>query len=112
MTDEEAVAFATNPALTWIAVVDEYGRPVGIVDRCGGVRPPLSVLPAERLAHVARRVASRPAAERTAPVALCDERARLVGLVTVERLLGRLADALDSSPVSRSKHRHARMNGA
>jgi hypothetical protein len=35
-------------------------------------------------------------------VALCDERAQLVGLVTVERLLGRLADALDSSPVSRS----------
>jgi EAL domain-containing protein (putative c-di-GMP-specific phosphodiesterase class I) len=99
--EEALVAFATNPALTWIAVVDEYSRPVGIVDRCGGVRPPLSVLPAERLADVARRVASRPAAERPAPVALCDERARLVGLVTVERLLGRLADALDSSTVSR-----------
>ena len=100
--EDALVAFATNPALTWIAVVDEYGRPVGIVDRCGGVRPPLSVLHAERLADVARRVASRPAADRPVPVVLCDERARLVGLVTVERLLGRLADALDSSPVSRS----------
>jgi EAL domain-containing protein (putative c-di-GMP-specific phosphodiesterase class I) len=102
--EDALVAFATNPALTWIAVVDEYGRPVGIVDRCGGVRPPLSVLPAERLADVARRVASRPAADRPVPVVLCDERARLVGLVTVERLLGRLADALDSSTVSRSPH--------
>jgi hypothetical protein len=27
---------------------------------------------------------------------LCDERARLVGLVTVERVLGRLADAVDA----------------
>jgi hypothetical protein len=26
----------------------------------------------------------------------CDKRARLVGLVTVERMLGRLADAIDS----------------
>lgn len=103
-TEEAPVVFATNPTLTWIAVVDEYDRPVGITDRYGRVRPPLSVLPAERLTDVARRVASRPAAERPVPVALCDERARFLGLVTVERLLGRLADALDSTTVSRSAH--------
>jgi hypothetical protein len=45
---------------------------------------------------VARRVASRPPNDRHAPVVLCDEHARLVGLVTVERMIGRLADALDS----------------
>jgi hypothetical protein len=27
---------------------------------------------------------------------LCDERARLLGLVTLERVLGRLADAVDA----------------
>jgi EAL domain-containing protein (putative c-di-GMP-specific phosphodiesterase class I) len=92
--------FARDAAVTWVVVVDEHDRPIGLIDRCGGTYPPLSVLPAERLADVARRVASRPAGERQAPVALCDEHARFVGLVTVERLLGRLADAVDacSSP--------------
>jgi hypothetical protein len=56
----------------------------------------LSVLPTERLADVARRIATRPAHERHVPAVLCDERARLVGLVTVERVLGRLADTIDS----------------
>jgi CBS domain-containing protein len=91
-----SVAFAKDPAVTWVAVVDEHDRPVALLDWHGGTHPPLCVLPAERLADVARRVASRPAVERHAPVVLCDERARLVGLVTVERLLGRLADTLDS----------------
>ena len=99
-TEAAPVTFADDPAVTWVAVVDEHDRPVGLVDRRGGAHPPLSVLPAERLADVARRLASRPADERHAPVALCDERARLVGLVTVERVLGRLADALDSRSCS------------
>jgi EAL domain-containing protein (putative c-di-GMP-specific phosphodiesterase class I) len=90
------VAFAGSPAVTWVTVVDEHERPIGLVDRHGRTHPPLSVLPAERLADVARRVASRPVSERYAPVVLCDERARLVGLVTLERVLGRLADAIDS----------------
>ena len=97
-TEAAPVTFATNPPATWVAVVDEHDRPVGLVDRRGGAHPPLSVLPTERLADVARRVASRPANDRHAPVVLCDERARLVGLVTVERMIGRLADALDSHP--------------
>jgi EAL domain-containing protein (putative c-di-GMP-specific phosphodiesterase class I) len=94
-TDAAPVAFAMDSAVDWVAVVDEHDRPVSLVDRRGDAHPPLSVLPAERLADVARRVASRPAGERFAPVVLCDERARLVGLVTVERVLGRLADAVD-----------------
>ena len=88
-------AFATDPAVTWVAVVDEHDRPVGLVDRHRGEHQPLSVLPAERLADVARRMASRVAGERHAPVALCDDRARLVGLVTLEPVLGRLADTID-----------------
>jgi CBS domain-containing protein len=95
-TEAAPIVFASDPAVTWVAVVDEHDRPVGLVDRRGDTHPPLSVLPAERLADVARRIASRPADERHAPVVLCDERARLVGLVTLERVLGRLADAVDS----------------
>ena len=95
-TEAAPVTFATNPPATWVAVVDEHDRPVNLVDRRGGAHPPLSVLPTERLPDVARRVASRPPNDRHAPVVLCDEHARLVGLVTVERMIGRLADALDS----------------
>jgi CBS domain-containing protein len=90
------ITFAGDPTVTWVAVVDDDDRPVSLIDRCH-VHPALRVLPAERLTDVARRVASRPAGERYAPVALCDERARLVGLVTVERILGRLADSLDAA---------------
>jgi EAL domain-containing protein (putative c-di-GMP-specific phosphodiesterase class I) len=93
--DAARAVFARGPGVTWVAVVDEHGRPVALIDRYGGAHPPLVVLPAERLADVARRVASRPAGDRT-PVVLCGENARLVGLVTVERVLGRLADVLDS----------------
>ncbi len=95
---EAAAPFARDPGITWITwitVVDEYQRPIGLVDRRGSTHAPLCVLPTERLADVARRIASRPAGERHAPVVLCDERAQLVGLVTVERVLDRLADALD-----------------
>jgi CBS domain-containing protein len=95
-TDAVASAFAGDAARSWVAVVDEYDRPVALVHRRGRGHPPLRVLPTERLPDVARRVASRPADERHTPVVLCDGRGRLVGLVTVERVLGRLADALDT----------------
>ena len=90
-------AFTRDPTLAWAVVVDDDGRPVRLVGRCGATHPPLSVLPTERLADVARRVAPRPPEQRHSPVALCDGRARLVGLVGVERLLGRLADSLDAT---------------
>jgi EAL domain-containing protein (putative c-di-GMP-specific phosphodiesterase class I) len=89
-------AFAGDPALGWVVVVDEYDRPVVLVGRRGRTHPPLRVLPTERLPDVARRVAARPTDERHTPMVLCDERGRLVGLVTVERMLCRLADALDA----------------
>ena len=89
------LGFGTDPATRWLAVVDEHDRPIGLIDRHGDAHPPLVVLPAERLADVARRIASRHAGDRHTPVVLCDERARLLGLVTLERVLGRLADAVD-----------------
>jgi EAL domain-containing protein (putative c-di-GMP-specific phosphodiesterase class I) len=91
-----STAFSDDPTVTWVVVVDEHDRPTALIHRHGSAHKPLSVLPAERLADVARRIASRPADERQAPVVLCDERGRLIGFVTVERLLGRLADAIES----------------
>jgi len=96
-----AAVFARGCGVTWVVVVDEHGRPITLIDRYGGVHPPLVVLPAERLADVARRVASR-SAGGCSPVVLCDENARLVGLVTVERVLGRLADAIESDALIRA----------
>jgi EAL domain-containing protein (putative c-di-GMP-specific phosphodiesterase class I) len=92
--------FARDPVVKWVVVVDEHDRPVSLIDRDGGAHSPLNVLPAERLPDVARRVASRPAVERLAPVVLCDERARFIGVVTVERVLDRLAEAIESAPTS------------
>jgi len=92
----DPIAFGADPAIRWVAVVDEHDRPIGLIDRHGDAHPPLNVLPAERLADVARRIASRPAGERHTPVVLCDERARFLGIVTLERVLGRLADAIDA----------------
>jgi EAL domain-containing protein (putative c-di-GMP-specific phosphodiesterase class I) len=100
-----ATATAARVVLTrrrdvdWVAVVDEHSRPTSLVDRRGGTHPPLVVLPDERLTDVVRRVASR-TTDKCAPLLLCDERGRLVGLVTVERVLDRLADAVDSAPVA------------
>ena len=94
--DATPIAFGADPATRWVAIVDEHDRPIGLIDRHGDAHPPLVVLPAERLADVARRIATRPAGERHTPVVLCDERARLLGLVTLERVLGRLADAVDA----------------
>lgn len=90
-------ARSRDGAAEWVVVVDEHDRPVDLVDRGCAAHPPLRVLPAERLSDVARRAASRPPDERHTPVVLCDERARFVGLVTVERLLDRLAAALDAT---------------
>jgi EAL domain-containing protein (putative c-di-GMP-specific phosphodiesterase class I) len=105
--DAAAAVFARGGGVTWVVVVDEHGRPITLVDRYGGVHPPLVVLPAERLADVARRVASR-SAGGCSPLVLCDENARLVGLVTVERVLGRLADAVESArPASRALRRRS-----
>jgi hypothetical protein len=101
-SEAATIAFAKNPAVTWVAILDEHDRPVGLIERRGGTYPPLNVSPAERLPDVARRLASRPAADRLAPAALCDEHGRLVGLLTVERVLGRLAHALDSGSTQTS----------
>jgi EAL domain-containing protein (putative c-di-GMP-specific phosphodiesterase class I) len=94
--DLTPIGSGAEPAPRWVAIVDEHDRPIGLIDRHGDAHPPLNVLPAERLADVARRIASRPEGERHTPVVLCDERARLLGLVPLERVLGRLADAIDA----------------
>jgi EAL domain-containing protein (putative c-di-GMP-specific phosphodiesterase class I) len=91
------VAVGTQAQEGRVAVtVDEHGRPEEILARepqgrrwlRGGA---LRVLAQEPPSEVAARAMARPEHERFLPVACCDERGRLVGIVRMERLVEALA---------------------
>lgn len=95
-----ARAFLDDPARRWIVMVDEHGRPVRLAPRDGGPSearclPVLCVTVGDGLTEVVRRLLTRPPRERFAPVVLCDGRGAARGLLTVERLLERLADVAE-----------------
>lgn len=76
-------------------LVDEYQRPQevfvpGADGRASG-HPALGVLPHDDLRSVALRAAARDRADRYAPICLCDDLARLTGVIHVSRLLEALA---------------------
>ena len=103
-------AFLRHPSSAWVAVVDEFSRPVALAPRAGAGRrrpvTPLCVTPGERITDVVRRVITRGGDERLAPVAACDQQCRLLGLVPVERLFERLADELDGRGRTRTGDPH------
>lgn len=91
-----ARAFLDDPARRWIVLVDEHGRPVRLAPRDGGPAearclPVLCVTVGDELTDVVRRLLVRPPRERFSPVVLCDGRGAARALLTVERLLERLA---------------------
>ena len=80
----------------YVVLVDEERRPVGLADPDDAlgstVRRPLCVNASDGLAAVARRAAVRGRAD---DVLVTDETGRLVGAVSIERLLSALADEVD-----------------
>lgn len=95
-----ASTLLVHPGSDWVVALDEFGRPAALVSRVRrgpeAIRvPALTVTEGDRPADVARRIATRPPEERYAPVAVCDELGRLIGIVRVERLLLALADLAD-----------------
>jgi EAL domain-containing protein (putative c-di-GMP-specific phosphodiesterase class I) len=93
-----AEAFLETGGRDWLVTVDEFRRPVELVARHGLARvPALSVMEADGVPDVVRRALLRPPAARFAPIALCGETGALRGLIPVERLLERLADAAEGS---------------
>lgn len=76
-------------------LVDDHQRPQQVFvpgDRGRASRhPAIAVLPHDELRSVARRVAARGEADRYAPVCLCDDMARLTGVIHVSSLLEALA---------------------
>ncbi len=101
-----AEALLSTPDTEWVAVVDEFERPIWLVRR--GARERVAVLAVsddEAIADVARRAAVRAPADRFTPIAVCDGLGRLRGTVAVERLLWALGNAVageEAKPVRRS----------
>jgi EAL domain-containing protein (putative c-di-GMP-specific phosphodiesterase class I) len=92
-----AEAFLRSDGQEWLVLVDEFERPVAVLARSGRQRlPALCVGEADGVSDVVRRALSRADAHRFAPVTLCDERGRVRGLISLERLFERLADVADA----------------
>jgi EAL domain-containing protein (putative c-di-GMP-specific phosphodiesterase class I) len=85
------VLLAGDDRLDLVLLLDEWERPVGLVDRGGGVRSTLRVVPTAGIVDVARRAVTRDAPCRFDPAVVCDETGRYVGVVRLERLVERLA---------------------
>jgi len=90
--EQVAARFAGDPALEYVAMADEAGRPVAIITReasAAGRTPtePLRIETRDAVRPAARRAMSRPSPERFDPLTCCDDQGRLVGVVRVERLV-------------------------
>jgi EAL domain-containing protein (putative c-di-GMP-specific phosphodiesterase class I) len=78
------------------AVVDEDGRPAGLLVRMAAgawrlKQRVLSIDPSQPPAQVAERAMTRSPADRFDPIACCDETGRYIGLVAVDHLVQALA---------------------
>lgn len=104
--DERVRAFADDPSLLHLPLVDARRRPVAILERGVAERgedPLEEVLVVSRSARIpelARRAMLRPPATRFHPVVCCDVQGRYVGIVRVERLVAALALAREARPVA------------
>jgi EAL domain-containing protein (putative c-di-GMP-specific phosphodiesterase class I) len=91
------VLFDRRPGPEHIALVDQQGRPSGIVSReshvrrDGPVRSLMLVTKEMPLAAVSRRAMGRPPARRFDPLMCCDDAGRYAGLVRIERIVDALA---------------------
>ena len=82
--------FAAEPAIEQLVVVDELGRPAGLLRRGAGAqlqRSPMRVLVSEAPEELARRAMTRPSHRRFDPIIACDERGHYVGLLEADRLI-------------------------
>lgn len=95
-----------EPGTAFLAVVDELGRPAGLLARdrfaAGDQRlaPPLCALPGEGAADLARRAMARPPETRFDPIVCCDATGRYLGPIEIERLIEALAERPGPGPAS------------
>ncbi len=99
-----AAAFARDPELRWVTLVDERRRPIGLIERAAFARgeqptPELLVVsPATGVVEAVRRAMMRPPASRFDPLVCCDADGAYAGIVYVERLVEALARAAEREP--------------
>lgn len=91
-----AMALLSGPGYTdFVVVLDEHHRPVGLVDRdsalTGAASQPMKVNLATTTPAAARRMLTRPANSRFAPVVCHDDSGHYAGIVRAERILADLA---------------------
>lgn len=97
-----SAAFADDPELRWVTVVDDRGRPHGLIERAAFARgePPrrelLTVSPATGVVEAVRRALHRPPERRFDPLICCDADGAYTGIVHVERLVEALAQVAES----------------
>lgn len=97
-------AFARDPDLRWVTLVDERRRPVGLVERdafARGEQPQrelLLVSAASGVVASARRAMLRPPGSRFDPLVCVDADRAYIGIVSVERLVDALARAAEREP--------------
>jgi EAL domain-containing protein (putative c-di-GMP-specific phosphodiesterase class I) len=88
--------FEADPELDVVVVLDDWCRPVGLVDRAcftGRGQPKRTVLktrPSTAPETVAARAMARPAADRFDPLVCVDDRGHYVGVLRIEQLVHRL----------------------
>lgn len=86
----------------FVVIVDDRDRPLALFSRdSASERPAMRVEGRESLATVARRALTRPPTQRFDPLVCCDGRGAYVGLVTVERLIERLAVLVEGKEEAR-----------
>ncbi|HMJ02706.1 MAG TPA: EAL domain-containing protein [Conexibacter sp.] len=96
-----AAAFARDPELRWVTLVDEQRRPIGLIERAAfarGEQPSAELLvvsPANGIVETVRRAMLRPPASRFDPLVCCDADGAYAGIVHVERLVEALARAAE-----------------
>ena len=94
------ILFDRCPGPDYIALVDQQGRPSGVVRREDHARreaPVRSLMLVSRempLAAVSRRAMGRPTSRRFDPLMCCDDAGRYAGLVRMERVVDALAAAV------------------
>jgi hypothetical protein len=103
-TEEVAAAFAADDGLEWVALLDERGRPGGLLSREAwerGEAPSAELLVVgvtNGLVEVAQRALLRPPRTRFEPLVCCDAGGGYAGLVPFERLVEALMRAADLPP--------------
>lgn len=99
--DEAWRLLEAEPAATVAMVVDDWGRPVELIERhpLVGVRSiamPMRVQVASCIEDVLRRALTRPAVQHFDPLAVIDEQGKLVGVARIECLTRGILETADS----------------